>query len=283
MWQVKVKTKTTDIVGGFSLCEMEEKMKKTKVFYLVVVLAVSALLLSAVNVGAVSEEARRHVDRGLAAVEMAKTPDDYERAISEFEKARSLAPDWADVYYNLGLVQEKAGKYGDAVVNFKKYLRLAPNSNETAKVKSLINKLEFKAEQEITDEEALDIFVSLTDSNQWQLKGITNANLFSRSLGWVKSFSRSSKTEFQNHLLFEFYSGSCCPTLNGICPGFVLPIGKSVEFETFHCLEDGYVSSKYYYRLEVMSRNRVKMFLRVYRAEKIGGGMSEASYEFIRR
>jgi tetratricopeptide (TPR) repeat protein len=79
----------------------------------------------------VPKEAQRHFDRGLVAVEVAKTPEDYEQAIEEFRKAQSLTPDWADVYYNLALIQEKAGKYGDAVVNFKKYLRLAPNSKGT--------------------------------------------------------------------------------------------------------------------------------------------------------
>ena len=59
-------------------------MKKTKAFYLVVVLAVSVLLLSVVNAQAVSEEARRHMDRGQAAVEMAKAPEDYAPAIKEF-------------------------------------------------------------------------------------------------------------------------------------------------------------------------------------------------------
>ena len=55
----------------------------------------------------ISDEARRNFDRGMAAVEMAKSPADYKDAIKEFEKAAKLAPGWADVYYNLGMVQEK--------------------------------------------------------------------------------------------------------------------------------------------------------------------------------
>lgn len=259
-------------------------MNKTKAIFMVAVIAVSALLLSAANVGAVSEEARRHIDRGLAAVEMAKTPDDYERAISEFEKARSLAPDWADVFYNLGLVQEKAGKYGDAVTTLKQYLRLAPNAEDAAMVRNLITKLEYKAEQEITDDEALNIFASLADSNQWQLKGITNANLFSRDIGWVKWFRRGSEPGRQNLLEFEYFTMYNCPTLHGVCPGSALPMGKVVEFQTHYKLcEDYECLSTYNYRLEIMSRNRVKMFLRVYRAKQIGGGTSESSYEFVRR
>ena len=95
----------------------------------------------------VSEEARRHFDRGMAAVEMAKSPEDYESAIKEFEQAISLAPDWPDIYYNLGLVHEKAGNLNDAIMNLKQYLRLAPNASDAEMVKSLINKLEYRFEQ----------------------------------------------------------------------------------------------------------------------------------------
>jgi len=258
-------------------------MDKRQVGYLIGVVILLAWV-SVTLAGTVSEETQRYMAQGVAAVEMAKSPADYEDAISKFEKAKSLAPDWPDVYYNLGLIQEKAGKYRDAVTTLKQYLRLAPNAEDAATVKSLITKFEYKAEQEITDEDALNIFASLADSNQWQLKGITNANVFSRDIGWVKSFSRSSKPGLENHLFFEFNSGSCCPTLNGVCPGSALPIGKSVEFKTFYCMcEDGGCLSAYNYRLDVMSRNRVKMLLRVYRAKEIGGGTSEASYEFVRR
>jgi hypothetical protein len=56
----------------------------------------------------VSEEAQRYMARGMAAVEMAKTPKDYKRAVLEFEQAAKLAPNWPDVYFNLGSVQAKA-------------------------------------------------------------------------------------------------------------------------------------------------------------------------------
>lgn len=101
-------------------------MKKTKAFYLLVVLAISALLLSVVNARAVSEEARRHMARGQAAVEMAKSPVELEDAIKEFQKAIELAPTWPSPYYNLGLVQEKAGTFREAIASYKRYLQLAP-------------------------------------------------------------------------------------------------------------------------------------------------------------
>lgn len=96
----------------------------------------------------VSEEAKRHNDRGMAAADMAKSPEDFKDAIKEFEQAIRLAPDWPEVYFNLGMVQEKAEKYSDAVTNLKQYLRLAPNASDAEEVKSLINKLEYKKDQE---------------------------------------------------------------------------------------------------------------------------------------
>lgn len=94
----------------------------------------------------VPKEARRHFDRGLAAIEMAKSPRDFDRAIRELERARSLAPRWADVYYNLGLVQQKASRPGDAATSLKQYLRLAPNAADAPSVERLVNKLEYMEE-----------------------------------------------------------------------------------------------------------------------------------------
>lgn len=119
-------------------------MKNVFVIFCVAAIIIAGILTA--NGQDVSEEARRHFDRGMAAIEMAKSPADIETAIKEFEQAKKLAPDWPEVYYNLGLVQEKAGKFADAAANLKQYIRLAPNASDAAAVKSLINKLEYKAE-----------------------------------------------------------------------------------------------------------------------------------------
>ena len=141
--------------------------------FIITVFAVSALMLSAMNAGAVSEGAKRHLTHGQAAVEMATVPADYDLAIEEFTKAQSLAPDWPDVYYNLGVAQEKAGKFKEAADSLKRYLQLTPTAPNAESVRNLIIRLEFKAEQTITDKVALDIFASLSDSNIWKLTGST--------------------------------------------------------------------------------------------------------------
>jgi formylglycine-generating enzyme required for sulfatase activity len=118
-----------------------------------VILSVAAIVIAGFTSlfsQTVSEEAKRHFDRGVAAVEMAKSPADYEAAIKEFNQAINLAPDWADAYYNLGKVQEQAEKFGDAIASLKEYLRLAPNATNAEAVKSQINKLENKAENTLT-------------------------------------------------------------------------------------------------------------------------------------
>jgi tetratricopeptide (TPR) repeat protein len=97
----------------------------------------------------VSDEAKRYFDRGVAALEMATSPSEYDSAVTKFRQAAVLAPDWPDVYYNLGLAQEKAEKYSDAVISLRQYLKLSPNASDAEAVKTLISKLEYKIEESV--------------------------------------------------------------------------------------------------------------------------------------
>lgn len=91
----------------------------------------------------VPEEARRYMARGIAAVEVAKSAGDYVLAALEFEKAANLAPDWPDVYYNLGNVQAKMGDTASAVRSYERYLALAPRAPDAEKVRQEMYKLEY--------------------------------------------------------------------------------------------------------------------------------------------
>ena len=104
--------------------------------------------VSVVLAGTVPEEARRFMARGIAAVEMAKSPEDYEQAIKEFQQAARLAPDWPDPYNNLGFVQSKAGHTTSAIKSYQRYLDLAPGSPDAAKVREEISKLEYRRDRE---------------------------------------------------------------------------------------------------------------------------------------
>jgi len=103
---------------------------------------------------AVSEEAERHMSRGRAAVEMASKPEDFQDAIKEFRKALVLAPWLGDAYYNLGVIQEKAGYYKDAIRSFKLYLLAAPSAADVREVRQRIYGLEYKAEKHWEEERA---------------------------------------------------------------------------------------------------------------------------------
>lgn len=127
----------------------------------------------------IPEEARRHMARGQAAVEMAKSNKDFEVAIWEFQKAAELVPSWPKPHYYIGLSQEKAGNFREAIASFKRYLQLAPNASDAAKIQEQIYKLEFKAEQVLTIPEIIDILCSFST---WKKvgEGDYNAILISR-------------------------------------------------------------------------------------------------------
>lgn len=117
----------------------------------------------------ISDEAKRYFDRGVIAVELAKSPADYESAIKEFGQAATLAPDWPDAYYNLGLVQEKAENYSDAVTSLRQYLRLAPNAQDAAEVKSIIARAEYKNEKLLKEKDKFQSVIGY-----WGLKETEN-------------------------------------------------------------------------------------------------------------
>jgi tetratricopeptide (TPR) repeat protein len=133
--------------------------------------AASFWLLSTANAQTIPEEARRHMIRGQAAVEMAKSPDDYDSAIAEFQKAIELAPEWPNPYYNLGLAQEMSGKYKEAVASLEQYLILAPNASDEAIVQERIYKLEYKAEQILTTPEIIEVLGSFAGWETDRLQG----------------------------------------------------------------------------------------------------------------
>ncbi len=94
-----------------------------------------------------SEEARRHVAYGEAAVEIAKDPEGFKKAADEFSQALLIAPWYAKGYFNLGLVQEKAGDYQEAMQDLRLYLIAEPNAPDAEEVQTRIMKIEYKEKQ----------------------------------------------------------------------------------------------------------------------------------------
>ena len=96
----------------------------------------------------VPAQASRHLARGQAALEMAKTTSDFNDAAEELERAVRLAPWWADGYHELGAAYEKATNYQQAMNAYQLYLAAAPTAPDSKEVKSKIYKLEYAAERE---------------------------------------------------------------------------------------------------------------------------------------
>lgn len=96
---------------------------------------------------AVPEEAKRFMARGRAAVKAAGDEQGFLKAAGEFKQALGLAPWLAEGYYNLGVVQDKAGRYADAIQNLKLYLVAEPNAEDAAHVQDLIYEIEYRMEE----------------------------------------------------------------------------------------------------------------------------------------
>jgi len=103
---------------------------------------------------AVPEEAKRHLARGKAALRGAKEARDFQDAAEEFKKALLYAPWLAEGYYNLGVIQDKAGHYDDAIKNLKFYLIATPKAPDAEKVKELVYEIEYRKEKAAKDKEA---------------------------------------------------------------------------------------------------------------------------------
>lgn len=90
------------------------------------------------------EEAERRMARGIAAFKAAQSVADYQDAVKEFTQATLAAPWFGDAYYNLGVAQDKAEQYDDALRNLKLALMASPGSKD---IKDLMYQVEYRADQ----------------------------------------------------------------------------------------------------------------------------------------
>jgi len=123
---------------------MTKKYIFQRVVFIVILLFISG---NSAWAQTVPREAQKHMNRGMVAVEMAKSPAGYNEAIREFEQAAILAPRWPAPHFNLGYVLKEAGKYQKSLANYRKYLELAPNAPDAAQVQTEIDQIEYKLEK----------------------------------------------------------------------------------------------------------------------------------------
>jgi tetratricopeptide (TPR) repeat protein len=96
---------------------------------------------------AVPESLMRSMVRGETRLKMGGTGS-YESAAKEMEQAVLDAPWVADAYFNLATVQEKAGKFNEAIQNFKLYLLADPKSRDAVAIQAKIYELEVLKEDQ---------------------------------------------------------------------------------------------------------------------------------------
>jgi tetratricopeptide (TPR) repeat protein len=94
---------------------------------------------------AIPEEARKLAIFAETATKLAKDEKDYDKAIAEYVKVIKLAPWWADIFVNLALLQEKTGRFSEAVESLKLYLIASPYAPDEQKIRTKIYELEYKA------------------------------------------------------------------------------------------------------------------------------------------
>lgn len=180
-----------------------------KFYRLIALLAVGVSLMShSVAAQSVPEEARRHMARGQAAVEMARSPGEYDDAIREFERAAKLAPDWPAPFFNLALLQEKTGRFEEAAGSLKEYLRLTPDDPDAAKVRERLYKLEYKAEQTLTVPDIIDVLVSgfSIDTSLWKVTKSSPNNARACGGTWMELvFSRDGNEAVKALAAMRYY------------------------------------------------------------------------------
>jgi tetratricopeptide (TPR) repeat protein len=81
------------------------------------------------------------------AVKNAKTETDFNDAVDAYQKILLIAPWVPEYYYNLGAVQEKAGKLKEAVASLELYLSAAPDAKDAKEVREHIGGLKYAAQK----------------------------------------------------------------------------------------------------------------------------------------
>jgi tetratricopeptide (TPR) repeat protein len=200
-------------------------MKPIRSYAIITFLFVLATSTSRVFGQDVPAEARRHFVRGQTATQMAKTDAEFEEALDEFGKAIELAPNWPDPYYQLGLLQDKLGKYDEALTNLKRYLTLAPPSANTVQVQELYYKIEYKRDRANQTKAIIDALTTgIIHRKGGSTGGVCRVDKFIRvgreikASIWcmVSSYNQTVPVEFDGSVLKFRYIYYGCPNAPGL-------------------------------------------------------------------
>jgi ankyrin repeat protein len=92
----------------------------------------------------IPEEAHGHMVTALALLKSATSDSDYNNAGGEIQQALTIAPWWAEAYYNLAKIAEALKDYNGAIMDLKRYLLAKPQAEDARAVQDYIYVLEAK-------------------------------------------------------------------------------------------------------------------------------------------
>ncbi|MGA1794898.1 MAG: tetratricopeptide repeat protein [bacterium] len=96
-------------------------IRDTKRFIAILALSSFAFFPAA---GRASEQAIGHFESGIASFDRG----DYAQALESFGKAVEEKPDFAQAYYNIGIIYDQQQRFSDAIEAYKKVLDIDPNT-----------------------------------------------------------------------------------------------------------------------------------------------------------
>lgn len=147
---------------------------------------------------AIPEEAERFMARGTAAVRAAKDVNDFKDAAAEFEKATLAAPWLASAYYNLGISQDKAGMYADAIRSLRLYLLASPDAADAKAVRNLIYEIEYRQEKAARKASPEEVAAKQQNAYGAWLQGLDGARFISAPIA-------DSAIGHEGELMFSTY------------------------------------------------------------------------------
>lgn len=167
------------------------------------------------------ETVLRSMVRGEARVKMGGAGS-YEAASEEIEQAVLAAPWLADGYYNLGVIQEKAGKFSEATQNFRLYLLAAPQSRNATAVQVKIYELELMKEEKDKEQSLQGSWLSVSGNVEYRVM-IEGGKIQAQGNGY------SIQAEKKGHALEGFISISS--QKEGVCdiPGEKNPVSGTIS------------------------------------------------------
>jgi hypothetical protein len=82
-----------------------------------------------ITYGTIENNPQFYFNKALEALKNVSSREGLKKVAQLFEIAKALSPEWADVYYNLGLVYEELTYYDKTAENFSKYVNFVKDKN----------------------------------------------------------------------------------------------------------------------------------------------------------